>query len=298
MGRSNFLSSVLLVAALWCSNAAFAQDEAQSAEQFLASLNFKSGDFGLPAANAVMHVNKGFTYLEAADAQRVLEDLWGNPPDGSVLGMLIPDKDHLLDDHSWAVVLTYSPDGYVSDADASKIDYNELLTELKQQTRDGNEWRQQEGYGAIELVGWAAPPKYDVDSKKLHWAKELAFEGADEHTLNYDVRALGRFGYLSMNAVANQSDLAQVKERMQDVIAMAEFSPGARYADYVEGSDKTAGYGLAALVGGAIAAKTGLLGKLFALLLAGKKLLIFVVIAIGAFIKRLFTGKRGQEPNA
>ncbi|WP_240623965.1 DUF2167 domain-containing protein [Ahniella affigens] len=285
----------LFLAVVGAGNTALADDTEQTAKQFLAALDFKSGDFSLPAANAVIHVNKGFTYLGAKDAQRVLEDLWGNPPDDSVLGMLVPDKDQLLDEHSWAVVLTYSPDGYVSDEDAAKINYSEMLTELQQQTRDGNEWRQEEGYGTIELVGWAEPPKYDIDAKKLHWAKELAFEGADDHTLNYDVRALGRYGYLSMNAVANHADLSQVKERMQDVIAMAEFNQGARYNDYVAGSDKTAEYGLAALVGGAIAAKTGLLGKLFALLLAGKKLLIFVVLGIAAFIKRLFTGRRDDQ---
>lgn len=290
---ANGCALLLAVASAW--TPVRAQDEGQTAEQFLASLDFKSGDFNLPAANAVIHVRKGFTYLDAGDAQRVLEDLWGNPPDDSVLGMLVPDKDQLLDAHSWAVVLTYSPDGYVSDEDAGKINYNELLTEMQQQTRDGNEWRQEEGYGTIELVGWAEPPKYDIDAKKLHWAKELAFEGGEDHTLNYDVRALGRYGYLSMNAVANHADLTQVKERMQDVIAMAEFNQGARYADFVPGSDKTAEYGIAALVGGAIAAKTGLLGKLFALLLAGKKLLIFVVLGIAAFVKRLFTGRSDDQ---
>ena len=274
---------------------AFAQTDADEAKlrAFLDSLHYQTGEVALPDADAHLKVQSGFRFLGHDDARRVLEDFWGNPPDDEVLGLLVPDAAPLDSDHSWAVVVTYSDDGYVSDEDANKIDYADLLKQMQEDTRDSNEARKKEGYPSLELVGWAQPPRYDAASKRLHWAKELAFEGGEQHTLNYDIRVLGRSGYLSLEAVANMNDLALVNEGMTQVLPMAEFDAGQRYADYKPGSDKLAAYGLAALVGGGVAAKTGLLAKLGVLLLAMKKFVVVALVAVGAFLKKIFGKKDG-----
>jgi uncharacterized membrane-anchored protein len=204
----------------------------------------------------------------------------------------------VLDDSGWAVVVTYSDEGYVSDEDAAKIDYAQMLADMKEEDAQINEERKVAGYGTLELVGWAEAPRYDAANKKLYWAKELKGEGSRYNTLNYDIRVLGRHGYLSLNAVSRMNELAEVKTGMQALLPMVEFDPGARYADFDASSDKVAAYGLAALVGGGLAAKTGLLAKLGALLLGLKKLLIPLVLLVAAFfqrIVRLFRGKRGDE---
>lgn len=259
----------------------------------LDQMKFRQGAFVIESAGATINVKDGFHYLDAADARRVLEELWGNPPDESVLGLIVPDDSGIVGEHSWAVALTYSDDGHVSDEDATAIDYTALLKEMQEQTIEANEWREKEGYGKLDLVGWAAPPRYDATGKKLHWAKELAFAGQAEHTLNYDVRVLGRGGYLSMNAIASLSDLDRVKAGMEKVMAMTEFNSGQRYADFDSSSDKVAGYGLAALVGGAVAAKSGLFAKLLVGLLAFKKVLIGGLIVLAAAVKGYF-GKKKQ----
>lgn len=261
-------------------------------QAFLDQIKLRQGAFLIEEAGATINVKDGFHYLDAADAQRVLEELWGNPPDESILGMLVPDDAGLVGEGSWAVALTYSDDGHVSDEDANAIKYDELLKEMQEGTADENDAREKAGYGRVDLIGWAAPPRYDASSKKLHWAKELAFNSSAEHTLNYDIRALGRGGYLSMNAIANVSDLDRVKAGMEKVMAMTEFNAGQRYADFNSGTDKIAGYGLAALVGGAVAAKTGLFAKLLVALLAAKKLVIGGLIALGAAIKGYFGKKK------
>jgi uncharacterized membrane-anchored protein len=199
----------------------------------------------------------------------VVEQLWGNPPDESVLGLVVPRGRGLLDDHGWAVVVTYSDDGYVSDEDAAKIDYASMLKDMQEETRDANSERKDAGYETVDLVGWAVPPRYDAASRKMYWAKELDFAGTPQHTLNYDIRVLGRRGYLSLNAVAGMSDLGDVQAGMQQLLPMTEFDAGSRYADYDAKSDKLAAYGIAALIGGGIAAKAGLFAKLGVLLLAG-----------------------------
>jgi uncharacterized membrane-anchored protein len=89
-------------------------------------------------------------------------------------------------------------------------------------------------------------------------------------------------------------DMGLVQSGMQQVIPMATFDAGHAYADYKPGTDKLATYGLAALVGGGIAAKTGLLAKLGVMLLAAKKVVIAGVVAVGAAVKKFFGGGKGK----
>lgn len=259
---------------------------------FVDKLHFKNGTVTVPAANATLKLAPGYLYLDADEAQQVLT-MWGNPPDSDVLGMILPQgKKSVMEDNTWAVVVTFSSDGYVSDEDAAKIDYDKMLKEMQEGTRDENASRKKAGYPTVDLVGWAAKPYYDKAANKLYWAKELKFEGNTENTLNYDIRVLGRKGYLSLNALATMHQLPTVEEGMKRVLTMTEFDQGARYADFNSSTDKVAKYGLAALVAGVVASKVGLFGKLIALLLAAKKLVVVGLAAIGGLIAKIFKGKK------
>ena len=290
------------LSALWLLSSPFVVAQAQEStdaaaqlREFNASLQYQRGDVPVAAAHATLHLDGGFRFLPPADSRRVLEQLWGNPPDDSVLGMLVPDGLEVTDERSWAVVLTYSDDGYVSDEEAAKIDYGDLLKTMQEETASANDQREKAGYGRVDLVGWASPPRYDADKKKLHWAKELAFGGAEQHTVNYDIRALGRGGYLSLNAVGGMGDLASIQQGMGRVLNMVEFDAGHRYADFNDDTDKVAGYGLAALVGGVAAGKMGLFAQLGVLLLGLKKFAVFLVVGAAALLKRLFGKKDGNS---
>ncbi len=269
-----------------------AHDQAQKVRQFVDSLHFETGNVEVKGGHATLKLTPEFRYLEAKDAQRVLEQLWGNPPDKSVLGMLLPADLSPADRRAWAVVITYSDDGHVSDADAAKTDYTAMLKDMQASTREANAEREKQGYPSVELVGWATPPHYDASTNKIYWAKELAF-GGGEHTLNYDIRALGRGGYLSLNAVAGMNQLSLVELKMQDVLAMTDFDAGQRYGDFNASTDKLAAYGIGALVAGTIAAKAGLFTKLFVMLLAAKKFIIAGAIAVAAAVKKFFGRKSG-----
>ncbi len=120
---------------------------------------------------------------------------------------------------------------------------------------------------------------------------------------------MGRRGYASLNLIEAPEKLAQSKLEAATLLGVTHFDAGARYEDFNEKSDKVAEYGLAALVaGGAGAAalklaKVGLLakfgGKLLALLIAGKKLLVAAFIALGAWAKKFFGKKTPpQEPSS
>ena len=270
---------------------AAAQDNAvpKEALQLIDSLHYQSGKINVDAAHAALNLDSEFRFLDAADAQKVLSQLWGNPPDEEVLGMLVPVAAPLSDPKkSWAVVITYKNEGYVSDKDAAGIDYDAMLKHMQEGTAEANAERKRLGYPEVELVGWATKPHYDASTNKLYWAKELKFDGAREHALNYDIRVLGRGGYLSLNAVAGMNQLHQIEGEMQKVLALTEFDAGQRYSDFNVSTDKVAAYGIAALVAGAIAAKAGLFAKLLALLFAFKKFAIVGFIAVAAAVRKFF----------
>lgn len=303
MFRKTFLPTLAMLAAfvLAAPVAAMPDDKAEphmTAEQFVASLHPVTGEVQIPEAQATLKLANGYSFLAAKDAQRVLTQAWDNPPDDSVLGMILPstDANAVLDDDAWAVIVTFVDEGYVSDKDAAKIDYDDMLKDLKKSSQESNEERLKAGYPAIELVGWAEPPHYDASTHKLYWARNLKFKKADGsddgQTLNYAIRVLGRRGYLSLNAVAPIDQLAKVRKDMPDVVAMADFKPGERYADYNASTDKAAAYGIAALVAGGIAAKAGLFAKLGMLLLAMKKFIVIGIAAIGGFFAKLFKRKK------
>jgi uncharacterized membrane-anchored protein len=285
----------LAAACSFLSFAAFAQESAPAEDSaaFLASLKPVTGAVVLPGSRAALNLPEGFHYLVPDDAQRLIEQGWGNPPGSGegTLGMVLPAKVNPLGEAGWGVIITYVDDGHVADDDAASIDYGDLLKDMQASTDAANEERGKAGYESIKLSGWAEPPHYDAASKKIYWAKDLKFGENAEHTLNYCIRVLGREGVLELNAVAGMSQLESVKESMKQVVGFADFTQGNRYADFNAGTDKVAAYGLAALVAGGLAAKTGLFAKLLALLVAMKKFVIIALAAIGGLFAKLFKRK-------
>jgi uncharacterized membrane-anchored protein len=264
-------------------------------EQIEARFHYQTGKVVIGSGLATLNLPATFRYLDAKETDVVLTT-WGNPPGNKTLGMLVPAGTSVFAPESWAVVIQYDEDGHVDDADAAKIDYAKMLRDLQRQTRDDNEERQKAGFPPAELVGWAETPSYDSLNHKLYWAKDLRFGSENIHTLNYNIRVLGRKGVLILNAVATMDQLASVKTGMANVISFVDFNEGHRYGDFVAGRDKVAEYGVAALIVGGLAAKAGFFKLLIAGILALKKLIIVAVVAVGAWLKRLFGRKTADAP--
>jgi uncharacterized membrane-anchored protein len=294
------LRCALLCTFLW-SPFAFAADapaqpaSTDKAAQFLQSLNFQQGKITLPGNIATLDLPANFRYLPPADASRLLTQGWGNPPGFDTLGMIVPAAVSPLSDEGWGVVVTYEKDGHVKDDDADSVKYDELLKSMQDAIKENNEERKKQGYAAMSLVGWAETPHYDKASHKLYWAKELHTDGSNENGLNYNIRVLGREGVLVLNAVAGMSQIGQIRSEMKNVTAFTEFTDGNRYADFNNKTDKVAEYGIAALIAGGAAAKLGLFAKLFAVLLAFKKLVLLGLAGAGAGIAKLFGRKKKVE---
>lgn len=63
----------------------------------------------------------------------------------------------------------------------------------------------------------------------------MAFGGEAEHTLNYNIRILGRRGVLILNAVADMKQLPSIRKETRGVLSAVEFEEGHRYQDYLPG---------------------------------------------------------------
>ena len=257
----------------------------QQVEQAWDTMTPRRGEIRLEEAGVVLTVPDQFYYLDKKDARAVLEDFWGNPPDDTTLGMLFPSHYRPFDEDAWGVDIAYVADGHVDDEDADHIDYDELLETMREDIRDANAQRQELGYETLELVGWAEAPHYDPASHQLYWAKQLHFEGMESDTLNYNIRKLGREGFLQMNFIADMSALPEINRNRETVLALSRFEDGHRYADYNPDTDHLAAYGIGGLIAGKALAKTGFLAAALLLL---KKFWFVLLAALAALARKLF----------
>jgi len=293
---------VLALAAFLAAPFAFAAptgaDEAEIAalKKAVAELRPQQGTVDLKNGMARLNVPEGLQYLDKKDAQTILIKIWGNPPEAAsdVIGMIIRSPRDVVSGDGWGIVITYTEDGHIDDADALKTDYNALLKQMKEGMVEANKERVKKGYTTVSLVGWAEPPHYDPATHKIYWAKELAFGDAQEHTLNYCTRILGRRGVLELNAVASMSALPAIRNEAKRVLEKVDFNAGNRYADFNKSTDKMATYGIAALVAGGVAAKMGFFKVLLGVLIAAKKLIVLGVVGLVAAVKRFFGGGKKE----
>ena len=137
----------------------------------------------------------------------------------------------------------------------------------------------------LTVVGWQTPPFYNPTTHNLEWAVRL-HSGSGENIVNYKTKVLGRRGVMDVVLVCGEEEMPSVVPEYQKLLSGFSYNKEETYASFTSG-DKIAEYGLTGLIVGGgllVAAKSGLLTKLL-------KPLIIGVVAIGAFLKRIFVGK-------
>lgn len=235
-------------------------------------------------------------YLNPRDAKKLLEKS-GNFMDDSFLGMVIANDDTGKSD--WWVAIEYTDEGYIKDDE--KIDGNELLKSMKEGNEEANKMKAEKGFPPLFLDGWSEPPRYDKALHHVVWGIDVHSERGK--SVNFNTRVLGRKGVVSLNLITSPEHLAAGKPEVEKLLQATTFDTGARYADFNSKTDKVATYGLAALIAGGAGvaalkiAKVGIFGK-FLLPFFAKffKLIAIAFIALGAFIKKLFSGKSDPTP--
>ncbi|WHZ17686.1 MAG: Putative transmembrane protein [Nitrospira sp.] len=276
---------VLLVGGGW-NLSAVAQESSQPALAWqVGPTEAKLGD------QALLKLPQGYRFLGSQETQRLLKQM-GNFPSGSELGLITS----ATAGEQWFMVVRYIDAGYVKDDEAANWDADALMASIKEGTEEDNKTRQAQGFPPLVIRGWEERPHYDKAANKVVWA--ISAQERESVGVNYNTLALGRQGYLSMNMVGSLEELPTLKPHVGLLLANVEFVEGKRYADFDSTTDKVAAVGLSALIAGA-AIKSGLLAKLWAfivpLVLAGKKVLMLLVIALGGLAAKYLKKKPKPE---
>lgn len=244
-------------------------------------------------SHAKVKVPAGFVFTGPEGTRKLMERM-GNRPSPNELGFLAPASQA----KDWFLLFSFHDVGYVKDEDKDKIDAKALLESIRAGTEEANKWRAEKGITPLHVVGWFDEPHYDAQSHNLVWAIEAKEDGGGR-VVNYDVRLLGRKGYMSVTLVTDPPALAAAKPEVEGLLGGFSYNQGNRYAEFLKG-DKVAEYGLAALVAGgagAAAAKLGLFAKLGKILARGAKLIVVGIAALFAAIRKLLgLGSKKKEP--
>jgi uncharacterized membrane-anchored protein len=295
------LSAILLLAIAFSGRPSFAADDPKPS-----GIEWHNGPYKAHLGDiAEMNVPEGYRFTDAAGARRVLE-LTHNPSDDSDLGIIMPVRQPGDSNNDWFMLFTFDEIGYVSDSEKSSLDAPKILASLQKNAEQSNEFRKEKGWAAFHISDWQTPPFYDEKYHNLTWATLGNSDDPKEgQTINYSTRILGRRGAMSIDLVLDPSQMSSAVPIQEKLLSGFTFSQGNRYAEFVKG-DKVASYGLTALIAGGAAAaaiKTGLFAKLLAMLAAFWKVIVVGFAAMGAAIKRFFTGlkervirKKSSEP--
>lgn len=268
------------------------QEIAKQLDSIEKTFKYEHGTIKLSGGIGTLKVPAGFKYLNSAQSERVLVDLWGNPKSETPsLGMLIPENQGVTGQNGYVFNIEYDEIGYVKDDDADDINYDDLLADMKKESVEENEQRKKEGYDPVTIIGWASVPFYDKERKILHWAKEVKFGKDQINTLNYNIRILGRKGVLVLNAISTMNEFPLVKKDIGKVLDIVQFGDGFRYDQFDSSVDEVAAWTIGGLVAGKVLAKVGF----FAIILKFGKFIVIGLLAFAGKIKNMIFGNKEQE---
>ena len=246
------------------------------------SVDWKTDGAGPLGSIANLNIPTGYRFTSSAGTIKLME-AFGNLTNGSELGYISPL------DMKWFAVFEFDPSGYVKDDEKDKLDADKILEQLKEGQEQANKELSKRGMPTLSVLGWQTPPFYNKETHNLEWAIRL--RGGDGSTVvNYKTKLLGRRGVMDVVLVCDEEEMPTVIPEYQKLLKGFAFKKEESYAAFSKG-DKIAEYGLTGLIVGGgllVAAKSGLLGKLM-------KPIIIGVIAIGAFLKRIFVGRTKES---
>ncbi len=250
------------------------------------------GPADIPLADeADLHLPDHRYWVPRAQGERLLR-AWGNQPGSNLLGLVAG----VTDNHQWFATVTVTRDGFVKDDDAKDLDPEKLLAGLRQDAEASNQQRMAQGFSGIVLDDWMQRPSYDAVGKRLVWALPVRDVGGDANsaTINYNTRALGRDGYISLNLLTDTAHFAAEKPAADALLTDLAYRSGKRYQDFNVSTDHVAEYGLAALIGVVALKKLGLIALGTAFFLKFAKLGVIAVLGIGAAIRKFLRRDKGS----
>mgnify|MGYP002622118000 CR=1 FL=1 len=256
----------------------------------------QTGEIGLPECHSSIDVPEDFIFIDKEQTRKLLLQYWGNREESCqyVLGAMIPSSVECFYQIPVAFVISYDNSGYVKDGDASSIDYDELLKSMQEAAKEKNKSLPEEKRFIVK--GWAVTPSYNNNEHVLLWARTLIFNGHE--TVNYDMRILGKEGFVSINGVLDPKQVSEAERYGNAMVGSLHYDKGYAYTDFDPKKDRVSEWTIGGLVAGSILAKSGLLAKLGILLLKFWKLAVLAFFGIVAAIAKLFRRRNDEEVSA
>ena len=239
---------------------------------------------------AVLKLPDGYFFIPKAEGARIMRALGNVIQDQTFAGLVVGTRAS----DQWIVVTRFIKEGYIKDDDAKEWNADDLLKNLKDGTSESNKDRVARGFPEMEILGWVEKPTYDSPSHQLVWSLLSRLKGEPDSAdkgINYNTYALGRDGYFSLNLLTSSSRVAVDKGAARELLASLSYNAGKRYEDFNAATDHIAEYGLAALVGGVVAKKLGLLAVIGAFVLKFAKVIAVAALAFGAGVFKFFRRK-------
>ena len=294
---SVFLARVMCLAVLMWPSFALADDQQPSAGETAWQAATKvaiTGPSDMPLGDqAVLHIPTAMAFIPKAEAATLMK-AWGNSTNDQFYGLVVPRNS----EEYWVMTIDHTAEGYVKDDEAKSWNADELLQSLKDGTEEQNKERVKIGVPALDIVGWIEKPNYDSSSHRLVWSMKAVDRGSAidaPATVNYNTYALGRDGYFQINLLTSDATIEKEKPYARAVLAALEYKPGKRYEDFNVSTDHIAEYGLAALVGGVVAKKLGLLALAGVFILKFAKIILVSLAVVGGGVVKFFRGKRSDN---
>lgn len=221
---------------------------------------------------AELTIPAGYRFTGPEGAKRVME-LTQNPASGKEVGILAPARGDSSE--AWFVIFTFRNTGYVKDDEKDKLDAEKILKAISRGTESANSIRRKRGWEPVHVVGWSKRPFYNPETNNLTWAIRGrtgdAEGGGDNDAINYSTRILGRDGTMHVDLVVSPEEFESTVEEFEGLMSEFRYVVGHKYSEWKKG-DPIAEYGLTALIvggAGAVALKSGLLSKLWKVIVIG-----------------------------
>src|SRR6478735_2867612 len=241
------------------------------------SIDWKTEGTGTLGNIANLDVATGYRFTGNQGTVKLME-AYGNLTNGKELGYISPL------DMGWFAVFEFDDCGYVKDDEKDNLDADKILNQLKEGQEAANKELVKRGMQSLQVLGWQTPPFYNPKTHNLEWAIRLR-SGDAGSVVNYKTKLLGRRGVMDVVLVCDEAEMPTIIPEYQKLLKGFAFKKEESYASFSKG-DKIAEYGLTGLIVGGgllVAAKSGLLTKLLKPILVG-------IVAVGAFLKRIFVG--------
>ena len=160
------------------------------------------------------------------------------------------------DDANAFAVFEFTGGGRIDDR--LPFDAGDLLSRLQATAHAEMAWRDWTGdVGGTPIVGWAEAPHYEQNTHRLVWARRLAigsgyFAGPMWLQNAPAVHAcgclLGRTGTIVITVLGADTQVASIRECLDELMRATAFLPGHRYDDFDPARDVVDSRGLAFLV--------------------------------------------------